>query len=125
METPSSEGTVSDLVPAPGPAGSTHEVLATRSAREVNPSRRASQVIFQAILGLTFTGSLGVLLLAKKTGLLNAVMPVVERMELSGFRISAVALKEFKKLAGEPCKVIRHDVRLALPGPTRNLPLRA
>ena len=53
------------------------------------------------LLGLKFTGSLGVLLTAKKTGLLNAVMPVVERMELSGFRISEAARKEFKDLAGE------------------------
>ena len=37
-----------------------------------------------------------------KTGMLNAVMPVVERMELSGFRISEAARKEFKDLAGEP-----------------------
>jgi len=54
------------------------------------------------LLGLKFTGSLGVLLQAKKIGLLNAVMPVVERMALSGFRISEAALKEFKDLAGEP-----------------------
>ena len=54
------------------------------------------------LLGLTFTGSLGVLLLAKKTRLLNAIMPIVERMALSGFRVSEAALKEFKDLAGEP-----------------------
>ena len=73
-------------------------------------SLRASKMILDdlaarkhaRLLGLKFTGSLGVLLQAKKTGLLNAVMPVVERMELSGFRISEAARNEFRDLAGEP-----------------------
>jgi hypothetical protein len=54
------------------------------------------------LLGLKFTGSLGVLLQAKKIGLLDAIMPIVERMTLAGFRISEAARKEFKDLAGEP-----------------------
>ena len=53
------------------------------------------------LLGLKFTGTPGVLLQAKKTGLLNAVLPVVDRLERPGFRLAESTRIDFLKPAGE------------------------
>jgi predicted nucleic acid-binding protein len=53
------------------------------------------------LLGLKFTGTLGVILRARNAGLLEAVLPVVESLELAGFRLAESTKKDFLKLAGE------------------------
>jgi len=53
-------------------------------------------------LGLKITGLLGVLLEAKKSGLLERLAPVVDDlMDSADFRISAAVKAEFLRLAGE------------------------
>lgn len=53
------------------------------------------------LLGLKFTGTLGVLLKAKKLGVLHSVLPVVNSLEQLGFRLATNTRREFLKLAGE------------------------
>lgn len=53
------------------------------------------------LLGLQITGTLGVLLQAKKAGLLDALLPVVGRLEQSGFRLASSTRKDFLRMAGE------------------------
>jgi predicted nucleic acid-binding protein len=59
--------------------------------------RRAAQR-----LGLSVIGVLGVLLEAKKKGLLSSVSPVVKALiEIAGFRLSEELVKSFLFMAGE------------------------
>jgi hypothetical protein len=53
------------------------------------------------LLGLTITGTLGVLLRAKEAGLVPAITPVVERLERLGFRLAPETRVAVLKLAGE------------------------
>jgi predicted nucleic acid-binding protein len=53
------------------------------------------------LLGLKFTGTLGILLHAKEVGLLDALLPVVNCLEQSGFRLAESTRKDFLSLAGE------------------------
>jgi len=53
-------------------------------------------------LGLKTTGLLGVLLEAKKAGLLNALLPVLDELvSAADFRVSTAVRTEFLRLAGE------------------------
>lgn len=52
-------------------------------------------------LGLAFTGTLGVLLQAKRRGLLNDVASVMHRLENAGFRLAESTRGDFLRLAGE------------------------
>jgi predicted nucleic acid-binding protein len=52
-------------------------------------------------LGISFTGTLGVLLDAKKAGLLEAVTPVIDRLEALRFRLDPTTRSMVLKLAGE------------------------
>ena len=51
--------------------------------------------------GLVVVGTLGVLLTAKRRGLLPEVMPVLERMTRLGMFASAALVAEVRRLAGE------------------------
>jgi predicted nucleic acid-binding protein len=53
------------------------------------------------LLGLTVTGTLGVLLRAKKEGLLPAIAPVVDTLEQLGFRLATDTRAGVLRLAGE------------------------
>lgn len=53
------------------------------------------------LLGLTVTGTLGVLLRAKSDGLLPAVAPVVDKLEQLGFRLAPETRAGVTRLAGE------------------------
>jgi len=53
------------------------------------------------LLGLKFTGTLGVLLKGKKSGILDSVLPVVDCLEQLGFRLAPNTRREFLKLAEE------------------------
>jgi len=53
------------------------------------------------LLGLKFTGTLGVLLKAKQSGFLDSVLPVMDRLEKLGFRLAPNTRREFLELAGE------------------------
>lgn len=52
-------------------------------------------------LGVRFTGMLGVLLRAKEVGLLDAVLPVVDRLDALGFRLDKKTRASVLRLAGE------------------------
>ena len=65
-------------------------VLDDREARKVARS-----------FGLRVTGTLGILLLAKRKGLLNEVGPYVEELRKHGFRISDEIVQKILKSAGE------------------------
>ena len=52
-------------------------------------------------LGLPLTGTLGVIIKAKAQGLLEAVMPVVQRMEQNGMYFSKALKALVRKLTGE------------------------
>ena len=53
------------------------------------------------LLGLRTTGTLGVLLKAKQSGILTELAPVVEHLTDAGFRLADSTREEFMKLAGE------------------------
>ena len=53
------------------------------------------------LLGLRFTGTLGVLLKAKQSEILESVLPVVSCLEELGFRLAPNTRQEFLTLAGE------------------------
>lgn len=53
------------------------------------------------VLNLRMTGTLGVLLKAKETGLLPAVAPVLDRLENLRFRVHPETRQAVLKLAGE------------------------
>lgn len=52
-------------------------------------------------LGLTTTGTLGILLLAKERGLLAAVAPVLASLEQRGFHATEAVRRRALQLAGE------------------------
>jgi predicted nucleic acid-binding protein len=53
------------------------------------------------VLGLRLTGTLGVLLDAKRAGLVPAVTPLVDELQRLGFRLSRDTRNAFLRLAGE------------------------
>jgi predicted nucleic acid-binding protein len=52
-------------------------------------------------LGIALTGTLGVLLRAKKHGLISEVRPLVEQIHQGGIRLSRLLIEETLRLAGE------------------------
>jgi predicted nucleic acid-binding protein len=52
-------------------------------------------------LGLSLTGTLGVLLRAKKNGLVTEVRPLIEQIHRNGIRLGKLLIEETLKLAGE------------------------
>ena len=52
-------------------------------------------------LGLTLTGTLGVLLKAKELGFVPAVGPLIDQLRLGGIRLGDAVVAEALKLAGE------------------------
>ena len=53
------------------------------------------------VLGINFTGTLGVLLRAKQAGLLSEIAPVVEELDRLEFRLDTKTRAAVLKLAGE------------------------
>ena len=53
------------------------------------------------LLGLVVSGTLGVLLKAKQVGLVPAVAPLVDRLDVLGFRLAAETRAAVLALAGE------------------------
>jgi predicted nucleic acid-binding protein len=53
------------------------------------------------VLGLRYTGTLGVLLKAKRSGVVPAVRPLVSRLEALGFRLHPMTRQHFLALAEE------------------------
>lgn len=60
------------------------------------PARRTADY-----LGLTLTGTIGVLIKAKEKGLINAVMPFIAKMEKQGIFLSDELKARVKRVAGE------------------------
>ena len=52
-------------------------------------------------LGLTVTGTLGVLLRAKQRGFISEIKPLIEQMRRGGIRLGDAVIVEALKLAGE------------------------
>jgi predicted nucleic acid-binding protein len=52
-------------------------------------------------LGLSLTGTLGVLLLAKERGLITAIAPVIEQLNDNGLYFSSELVEQTLALAGE------------------------
>ena len=73
--------------------------LDTPDALLVMDDRVARRYAFGA--GLDVTGTLGILLLAKKQGLLTSVKPSLDYLLNSGFRISTSIYRKALELAGE------------------------
>ncbi len=65
----------------------------------VPPDRRARR--FADLLGVTYTGTLGVLLRAKRKGLLERLEPVCGALEERGFRLSPATRRSVLSMAGE------------------------
>lgn len=61
--------------------------------------RRARR--FAPLLGVTFSGTLGVLLKAKQQGMLERLKPVCDTLEQRGFRLSRKTRKSVLLMAGE------------------------
>ena len=59
-------------------------------------ARRAAQT-----LGLKFTGTLGLLIDAKRAGLIEAVAPVLDELQALGFRVAPHTRESVLRLAGE------------------------
>lgn len=53
------------------------------------------------LLGLRFTGTLGVLLRAKRSGRLEALAPILHRLDSLGFRLASTVRAATLRLAGE------------------------
>jgi len=83
------EGEAEAIVLASEKEGST-VVLDDKKARRI-----------AAELGLKFTGTLGVLMRAKKEGILSELRPILEEIEKRGFRISGALKEKVLKLVGE------------------------
>jgi len=64
-------------------------------------SRAKVRAVYAQQLGLTVTGTLGVLLRAKQKGHLVAVTPCVDRLNQLGFRLAARTRAAVIKLADE------------------------
>ena len=52
-------------------------------------------------LGLKISGTLGVILLAKERGILEAVKPALDRLETLGFRLGPETRQSVLQIAGE------------------------
>jgi len=61
--------------------------------------RRARR--FASLLGLTYSGTLGVLLKAKQQGILERLEPVCDALEQRGFRLSPRTRQSVLSMAGE------------------------
>ena len=60
------------------------------------PARR-----YARMLGVKFTGTLGVLLKAKQSGHLTTVLPILDQLDSLGFRLDSVTRASVLKLACE------------------------
>jgi predicted nucleic acid-binding protein len=79
-----------------------------RSALAIALARRLTVILDDALarrhatlLGVRFTGTLGVLIRAKREGHLPAVRPVLERLEALRFRLDEATRSNALELAGE------------------------
>jgi predicted nucleic acid-binding protein len=52
-------------------------------------------------LGLTLTGTLGVLLKAKERGVIPVIAPLIDQLRQGGIRLSQAVVTEALELAGE------------------------
>ncbi|HYH85251.1 MAG TPA: DUF3368 domain-containing protein [Pyrinomonadaceae bacterium] len=70
-----------------------------RGDRIILDDRQARSVA--AKLGLRVIGTVGVLLRAKRSGIISAIKPMLDDLELNGFHLSSELKKEALRLAGE------------------------
>lgn len=52
-------------------------------------------------LGLSVTGTLGIIVKAKKSGLIPSIKPILKKLQKTDFYLSKMVLKEALRLAGE------------------------
>ena len=56
--------------------------------------------------GIAVVGVAGVVLAAKKRGLIDTVLPILKNLERAGYRVSSELIQEIARLAGEDCAVL-------------------
>lgn len=56
---------------------------------------------FAEKLHLNYTGTLGIILKAKETGIITAIKPIIQKIQTTNFRFSDKVFNEILKLAGE------------------------
>ncbi|MCF8357428.1 MAG: DUF3368 domain-containing protein [Prolixibacteraceae bacterium] len=52
-------------------------------------------------LGLDYTGTIGIFIIAKRKGLINSLTEILEAIQKTDFRISEELIREAKKMCGE------------------------
>lgn len=99
---------IHDLAPTPWPVprdihrGEAEVIALARSLGNVKvilddlAARRHAK-----LLGLDVTGTLGVLLKAKQTGLFDRLSPLVDRLAQAGFRLADSTREDFLRIANE------------------------
>lgn len=97
-------GGVADAYPrlaAPlGPGEQESISLATELGATLLMDDRRARIVARS-LGIPLTGTIGVLLLAKSSGLLDAVRPALEECVREGYFLSAALITEALKIADE------------------------
>ena len=73
--------------------------LETPGAEIILDDKKARRVAQQ--LGLRVIGTVGVLLRAKRSGIVPAVRPLIQAIQAAGFRISPLLVNEALRIAGE------------------------
>jgi predicted nucleic acid-binding protein len=84
-----------------GPGETAALALALESADAITILDDALARRHAEVLGLRLTGTLGVLLDAKRAGLIARVMPLIEDLQSLGFRLSGQTRDAMLCLAGE------------------------
>lgn len=79
-----------------------HQLLEGIGCELVLDDRRARQIAHE--FGLRVTGTIGLLVRAKRQGYVESVRELLERLQAGGFRLSTDLLKQAFVLAGEPEK---------------------
>jgi len=88
-----------DLVLDPGEASALTLVLSFENALVIIDEKKGRKVAIE--LGLTITGTLKILLLAKQKDIIPAIKPVIGLLEAKSFRFSKSIITELLLLANE------------------------
>jgi predicted nucleic acid-binding protein len=52
-------------------------------------------------VGIDYTGTFGIIIYAKKTGVIASVIPILDKIKQTNFRLSDSLVNEILKMAGE------------------------
>jgi len=100
VQPPSSRTTVSALMLLAGEGEAEAIALAAeRRCRVILDDRKARRIAQQ--MGLRLIGTAGVLIKAKRSGIIPVIRPLLDALQARGFRLSAPLMCEALRLAGE------------------------